>query len=111
MQGRLRVPGAYEIPPVAEQLAQSGKCDAILAIGTVIEGETPHATLINQSIAQGLSDMSIRHGLPIIDCVVAVNTVEQAEARCLTGTESRGWYAGMAAAETAEVYHQLRKTL
>jgi 6,7-dimethyl-8-ribityllumazine synthase len=107
----VRVPGAYEIPPVVEQLAQAAKCDALMAIGTVIEGETPHARLINESITQGLNEISIRHGLPVIDCVVAVRTLEQAEARCLSGKKSRGWYAGMAAVETADVYDQLRKTL
>ena len=107
----VRVPGAYEIPPVIEQLAQAGTCDAVIAIGTVIEGDTPHAQLINESIAQGLNDISIRHGLPVIDCVVAVTTVAQAEARCLSGKKSRGWYAGLAAAETADVYDQLRKIL
>jgi 6,7-dimethyl-8-ribityllumazine synthase len=107
----VRVPGAYEIPPVIEQLAQTAKCDALIAIGTVIEGETPHAQLINESIAQGLNKISIRHGVPVIDCVVAVSTLDQAEARCLSGKKSRGWYAGMAAAETSDVYDQIRKTL
>lgn len=107
----VRVPGAYEIPPMVEQLAQTGKCHALLAIGTVIEGETPHAQLINETIAQSLNEISIRHGLPVIDCVVAVRTLEQAETRCLSGKKSRGWYAGMAAAETADAYDQLRKSI
>ena len=107
----IRVPGAYEITPVVEQLAEIGTCHALIAIGTVIEGETPHAELINQSIALGLSEISRGYSLPVIDCVVAVRTEEQAEARCLSGKESRGWYAGLAAVETADVYDQIRKTL
>ena len=107
----VRVPGAYEIPPVIEQLAQSGKCHALIAIGTVIEGATPHAQLINQSIANALTEISMRHGLPVLDCVVAVHTDEQAVERCLSGKKSRGWYAGLAAVETADVYDQVRNTL
>lgn len=103
----IRVPGAYEIPPVVEDLAERGLCRAIVAAGVVIEGETPHAELINRTIATGLSQTSSRHRVPVIDCVVAVREPKQAESRCLTGRESRGWYAGLAAVETASVYEQL----
>lgn len=104
----VRVPGAYEIPPVIEQLAQHGTCDALIALGTVIEGETPHATLINQCIASSLSRTSCEHAVPVIDCVVAVHNEEQAAARCLSGRESRGWYAALAAVETAHVHRALK---
>lgn len=101
------VPGAYEIPVAVNRLAGSGRFDAVLAMGCVVEGETPHAQLITESVTQALTRIALRHGLPVIDCVVATRTMEQAEARCRPGPRGRGGYAACAALDMVSVLRQL----
>jgi 6,7-dimethyl-8-ribityllumazine synthase len=105
----VHVPGAFEIPTVAEQLAKTGDYHAIIALGVVLQGETPHAGIINAEVARALCDIARRYGVPVIDGVVAAGTMEQAAARALTGEHSRGWYAAEAAVEMAEVMALLKK--
>lgn len=101
------VPGAYEIPTVVERLAASGGYAAILALGCVIQGETPHAGLINSTVAAALSDISRRHGVPVIDTVVSAMTEAQAAARCASGPNCRGVYAARTAVEMARLMPRL----
>lgn len=103
----VRVPGAYEIPVVAEKMAGSGRYDALIVLGVVVEGETQHAQMIIDTTGQSILDIACRHGVPVINEIVGVRTWEQAEARCLGGENTRGWYAAEAAIETARVYKQL----
>jgi 6,7-dimethyl-8-ribityllumazine synthase len=103
----VRVPGAYEIPVVADKLAATGHYDALIVLGVVVEGETQHAQMIIDTTGQSILDISCRHHVPIINEIVGVRTWEQAEARCLGGENSRGGYAAEAAIETARVYKQL----
>jgi 6,7-dimethyl-8-ribityllumazine synthase len=105
------VPGAYEIPSVLERMAQSGKFDALLALGVVIQGETPHAGLINQQVSQSLADISRAHGLPVLDGVIPARDPEQAEVRCDPGQAARGRYLAYAAIEMARVFQSLDRTL
>jgi 6,7-dimethyl-8-ribityllumazine synthase len=102
-----QVPGAYEIPAVLEKLATSGRYNALIALGVVVEGETQHAQMIIDTTGQTILDISCRHQLPVINEIVGVRTWEQAEARCLGGKNTRGWYAAEAAIETAQLYRQL----
>jgi len=97
------VPGAYEIPVVASRMAESCRYDAIIALGCVIEGETPHAELINRSVATALTDIACGYDVPVVNEVVATRTLEQAEARCAFGKGSRGWYAAEVAVEMARL--------
>ncbi len=103
----VRVPGAYEIPVVAEKLAASGNYDALIVLGVVVEGETQHAQMIIDTTGQSILDIACRHHLPVINEIVGVRNWDQAEARCLGGENTRGWYAAEAAIETARVYRQL----
>lgn len=103
----VRVPGAYEIPVVADKMAASGRYDALIVLGVVVEGETQHAQMIIDTTGQSILDISCRHGLPVINEIVGVRNWEQAEARCLGGENTRGWYAAEAAIETARVYKQI----
>jgi 6,7-dimethyl-8-ribityllumazine synthase len=103
----VRVPGAYEIPVVAEKMAATGTYDALIVLGVVVEGETQHAQMIIDTTGQSLLDIACRHQVPVINEIVGVRTWEQAEARCLGGENTRGWYAAEAAIETARVYRQL----
>ena len=103
----VRVPGAYEIPVVANKMAASGNYSALIVLGVVVEGETQHAQMIIDTTGQSILDISCRHEVPVINEIVGVRTWAQAEARCLGGENTRGWYAAEAAIETAQVYKQL----
>ena len=103
----VRVPGAYEVPVVAEKMAGSGRYDALIVLGVVVEGETQHAQMIIDTTGQSILDIACKHQIPVINEIVGVRTWEQAEARCLGGENTRGWYAAEAAIETARVYKQL----
>ena len=103
----VRVPGAYEIPVVADKMAASGNYSALIVLGVVVEGETQHAQMIIDTTGRSILDSACRHGIPIINEIVGVRTWAQAEARCLGGENTRGWYAAEAAIETACAYRQL----
>ncbi|RZO84813.1 MAG: 6,7-dimethyl-8-ribityllumazine synthase [Kiritimatiellaceae bacterium] len=104
----VRVPGAYEVPVVLEKMAASGQYDGLIALGVVVEGETQHAQMIIDTTGKMLLEISCRHGVPVINEIVGARSWEQAEARCLGGEQSRGWYAGLAAVETAQVLRRVR---
>ncbi len=103
----VRVPGAYEIPMVANKLASTGNYSALIVLGVVVEGETQHAQMIIDATGQSILDLSCRHNVPVINEIVGVRTWAQAEARCLGGENTRGWYAAEAAIETARICQQL----
>ena len=103
----VRVPGAYEIPVIAEKMAASKRYDALIVLGVVVEGETQHAQMIIDTTGQSVLDIACRHQIPIINEIVGVRSWAQAEARCLGGEDTRGWYAAEAAIETARVQRKL----
>ena len=100
-------PGAYETPLVARKLAQSKAFSAVVALGAVVQGATPHAGLINSQVARALSQISLETGVPVIDGVVAADSLEQAIERCGTKSGNRGWSAAQAAIEMANLMKQL----
>lgn len=106
--GIFQVPGAYEIPVVINELAKSGKYDALIALGVVVEGETPHAQMIGESTGIALLDIAREHGVPVINEIVGTRNWEQAVARCTSSRTSRGWYAAEAAIETANVLKTIK---
>jgi len=75
------VPGAFEIPTVAERLAKSGRYRAVICLGAVIRGETTHDQHINRAVSNSLAEIGVRHGLPVMLGVLTCNTLEQAVAR------------------------------
>lgn len=103
----LWVPGAYEVPQAAERLLLHADFDALIGLGCVIQGETPHAELINSAVADALMSIARSHVLPIINEVVGAYTHEQAEERCRYGEGSRGWYAAEAAIEMASLFKKI----
>ena len=103
----VRVPGAYEIPVVAEKMAASGNYNALIVLGVVVEGETQHAQMIIDTTGQRILEISCKYQIPVINEIVGVRNWAQAEARCLGGENTRGWYAAEAAIETARVCQQL----
>jgi 6,7-dimethyl-8-ribityllumazine synthase len=99
----VRVPGANEIPQIAQKLAISGKVDAVVALGAVIQGATPHADLINGTVARALSKIGLDAGVPVLNGIVAAQNLEQAVERAGTKHGNKGWDAMAAAIETVAV--------
>jgi 6,7-dimethyl-8-ribityllumazine synthase len=103
----VRVPGAYEIPLAAKRLADSGKVDAIVALGAVVQGATAHAALINETTARAFSQISLETGVPVLDGVVSAENLEQAVERCGTKQGNKGFSAMQSAIETVNVVKAL----
>ena len=105
----VRVPGAFEIPIAAQHAAESGRFDAIVCLGCVIRGETPHFDYICSAVAQGLAAGSAATGVPMAFGVLTTNSVEEALARAGDGPSNKGREAAVAAIEMAEVVAQLTR--
>ena len=101
------VPGAYEQPLALQKLAQSKRHDALIALGTVIQGATSHAGLINAQVARALTQISLASGIPVIDGIVAADNLDQAIERCGSKAGNRGWNAAQTAIEMASLFKQL----
>ncbi len=102
-----RVPGSWELPLVAAKLAGSGDFDAIVALGVLVRGGTPHFDLIAAEVAKGLAQAGMAHGVPVTFGVVTADTLEQAVERSGTKMGNKGWDAALAAVEMARLYHGL----
>ncbi len=102
----VRVPGAYELPLAAKKLAAS-KVDAVVALGAVVRGATPHADLINETTARAFSEISLESGVPVVDGVVSADNLEQAVERCGTKQGNKGFSAMFAAVEMADVLKRI----
>ena len=102
-----RVPGANEVPHAAQKLAASGAYHAVVALGAVIQGATPHADLINGTVARALSKIALDTGVPVMNGIVCAQNLEQAIERAGTKHGNKGWDAVMAAIETVSVLRAL----
>jgi 6,7-dimethyl-8-ribityllumazine synthase len=103
----VRVPGCWEIPGVARRLAVSRQHDAVIALGVLVRGETPHFDLIAAQVARGLASAAEETGTPIALGVVTADSAEQALDRAGGKHGNRGWEAAVAAIESAQVSQQL----
>jgi 6,7-dimethyl-8-ribityllumazine synthase len=103
----VRVPGAFELPVVARHLAGSGRYDAIVALGCVIRGDTPHFDYVAGECARGLQLASLETGVPVIFGVLTVETLEQALERAATGAGNKGGESMECALEMAAVMDRL----
>ena len=99
----VRVPGAYELPLVAQKLAAKKGVDAVVALGAVVQGATPHADLINETTARAFNEISLATGVPVLDGVVSAETLEQAIERCGTKQGNKGFSAMQSALEMVNV--------
>ena len=97
------VPGANESPLVANKMADSAKYDAIIVLGAVVQGATPHADLINNQVSKALSQVALKTGIPVINGVVCAQNLEQAIERSGTKSGNKGWNAAQAAIEMANL--------
>ena len=102
-----RVPGTFELPPVAARLARSGRFDAIIAIGAVIRGGTPHFDYVAGEAAKGTAEVAMKTGLPVAFGILTCDTVDQAVERAGQGASNKGWEAALAALEMADLNSQL----
>ena len=103
----VRVPGAYEIPLVAMRLAHTKKYNAIICLGAVIRGATPHFEYVSAEVSKGVASVSMESGLPIIFGVLTTDTIEQAIERAGAKSGNKGWDAALSAIEMANVMKQL----
>jgi len=101
-----RVPGSFEIPYVASKLAHSQNYDAIICLGALIRGHTPHFEYIASEVAKGIANVSMDTGVPVIYGVVTADTLEQGIERCGTKAGNRGWDAAQSAIEMANLYRE-----
>ena len=99
----VRVPGAFEIPLLAKKLASSGKYDALICLGAVIRGDTPHFEYIAEAVARGIGGVILEHRLPVSFGVLTTNNVEQAIERAGAKTENKGFEAALTAIEMASL--------
>jgi 6,7-dimethyl-8-ribityllumazine synthase len=103
------VPGAFEIPIVAQRMAATGAYDALICLGAVVRGETAHFELVAAEAARGAADVSRETGIPVIFEVLATETLAQAEARAGGAHGNKGWDAAQAALEMADLLDVLPK--
>jgi 6,7-dimethyl-8-ribityllumazine synthase len=99
-----KVPGAFEIPLLALKLAESGKFDAIICLGTIIRGQTPHFEYIASEVASGISHAALKTGVPVVFGVVTADTVDQAIDRAGVKLGNKGFEAGTTAVELVNLY-------
>ncbi|WP_137790570.1 6,7-dimethyl-8-ribityllumazine synthase [Bacillus sp. E(2018)] len=101
------VPGAFEIPLIAKKMADSGKYDAVITLGAVIRGSTPHFDYVCNEAAKGVAQASMTSGVPVIFGVLTVDSIEQAIERAGTKAGNKGWEAAVSAIEMANLTRQL----
>ncbi|CAB4650524.1 unannotated protein [freshwater metagenome] len=104
------VPGAFELPLAAQAIAETGRVDAVLCLGTVIRGDTPHFDYVCGEAARGIQDVQLATGVPVMFGVLTVNTEQQAIDRSGPGTDNKGDEAAVGAVEMALLLKCLRTT-
>ena len=105
----VRVPGAYELPLVAQAMAANGDYDAIIALGAVIRGSTPHFDFVAGEASKGLASVGMSHELPVIFGVLTTDTIEQAVERAGTKAGNKGAEAALSAIEMVSLLRKIRK--
>ena len=97
------VPGAFEIPLLAQRMASSGKYDAVIALGVIIRGGTPHFEYVASEVSKGVAHASLSTNVPVMFGVVTADSIEQAVERAGTKQGNKGWDAAVAAIEMANL--------
>lgn len=100
----IKVPGAFEIPVTADRLASKKKYDAIICLGVIIRGATPHFEYVASAASNGISQVSQKYSLPVIFGVLTTETIEQAIERAGTKAGNKGWDSALTALEMADLF-------
>ncbi|OQX84882.1 6,7-dimethyl-8-ribityllumazine synthase [candidate division KSB1 bacterium 4484_87] len=103
------VPGSFEIPLAALKMAQSKKYDAVICLGTLIRGATPHFNYIAAEVTKGIAQINLQTGIPTVYGIITADTIEQAIERAGTKAGNKGWDAAMSALEMAELVNEIEK--
>lgn len=101
------VPGAFEIPLLAKKLAESHRYDAVICLGTVIRGATPHFEYVAAEVSKGIAQVGLGSGVPVLFGIITSDTIEQAVERAGTKMGNKGWDAALAALEMANLIKTL----
>jgi 6,7-dimethyl-8-ribityllumazine synthase len=101
------VPGAFEIPVVVQKLAETGKYDAIIAVGAVIRGATSHYDVVVNEVSKGIAQVALKTGVPIMNGVLTTDTIEQAIERAGTKAGNKGFECGTGAIEMVNLLRQI----
>ncbi len=102
-----KVPGAFEIPMIAKRAAESGKYDAVICLGAVIRGATPHFEYISAEVSKGIANVGLETEVPVAFGVLTTDTIEQAIERAGTKAGNKGWDAAMTAIEMVDLFKKL----
>jgi 6,7-dimethyl-8-ribityllumazine synthase len=102
-----KVPGAFELPLTAKKLAKSGRFDAIICLGAVIRGATPHFEYISAEVSKGIAVVGLETEIPVSFGVLTTDTIEQAIERAGTKAGNKGWDAALAAIEMVDLFRQI----
>lgn len=103
------VPGAFEIPLTAQKLAEKGEYDAVITLGSVIRGATPHFDYVSSEVAKGVAHAGMQTGVPVIFGVLTTDSIEQAIERAGTKAGNKGYDSAMTAIELANLYREIAK--
>jgi 6,7-dimethyl-8-ribityllumazine synthase len=95
----VKVPGSFEVPMIAKKIATKGKYDAIICLGAVIRGATPHFDYVSAEVSKGIALVGMETGVPVIFGIITADTIEQAIERAGTKAGNKGWSAAMSAVE------------
>ncbi len=105
----IRVPGSFEIPIIAKKLAEKKRHDAIVCLGAVIRGATPHFEYVSAEVSKGIAKVSLESDMPVIFGVITTDTIEQAIERAGTKAGNKGWGAAISAVEMANLIEAVNK--
>lgn len=104
------VPGSFEIPSLVARLIEGKRFDALICLGAIIRGDTPHFELISNQVSRGISALALKANIPLIFGIVTADTLEQAIERAGTKMGNKGWSAAMAAMEMANLYKEIEES-
>ncbi len=102
-----KVPGAFEIPMAAQKMARSGKYDAVICVGAIIRGATPHFDYVAAEASKGIAQVGMDTGVPVLFGVLTADTIEQAIERAGTKAGNKGWDVALAAVEMVDLLNKL----
>ncbi|OQX63156.1 MAG: 6,7-dimethyl-8-ribityllumazine synthase [Desulfococcus sp. 4484_241] len=106
----VKVPGAFEIPLLAKKMAEKGAYNAVICLGAVIRGSTPHFDYVCAEVSKGIAQVSLESSVPVIFGIITTDTIEQAIERAGTKAGNKGWNAAIAAIEMANLMETVNRS-